>query len=249
MANQPETFNIGIALYPGFDALDVIGPFEVFTWMSYVWSERRVRVMLVGAADPQTGKPAPSSAFSGMTVIPQQTFDDCPQLDVLFVPGGDGDGVKAMMTDSAYQTFLKRQGEGAGYVSSVCTGALLLASAGLLDGYRATTHWSLVPCLHMFPRVKVANGYPRYVVDGNRITGGGISSGLDEALMMTAVITGDEHVAKRVQLSIQYNPRPPFSDGDPYYAEFSVYEDTLVAFKDYIDTLCGAIREVTGNSK
>ncbi|HEV2802892.1 MAG TPA: DJ-1/PfpI family protein [Pyrinomonadaceae bacterium] len=246
---RPKTFNIGIPLYPGFDPLDVIGPFEVFTWMSYIWQKRKVQVLLVGAADADTEKPAPSTSFSGMTILPQHTFDDCPPLDVIFVPGGDAGGVKTTMTDEAYQAFLKRQGKKAGYVSSVCTGALIVASSGLLDGYQATTHWSLVPCLNLFPKVKVVNGYPRYVVDRNRVTGGGISSGLDEALHMTALITGDTHIAKRVQLSIQYNPHPPFNDGDPYNAEYSVYEDTHVAFKDYIGELCKAIREVVGNSQ
>jgi hypothetical protein len=106
------------------------------------------------------------------------------------------------MLDARLIGFLQRHSATAHLTVSVCEGALLLAAAGLLDGYRATTHWAFRDCLARFPRIDVAPYYPRYVVDGNRITGGGISSGLDEAL-----------------LNVQYNPRPPFGDGDPTVAE------------------------------
>jgi transcriptional regulator GlxA family with amidase domain len=113
------------------------------------------------------------------------------------------------MRGGPYLDFLKAQAAGADYVSSVCEGAMLLAAAGLLDGYRATTHWAFVPCFARFPAIKVAKGFPRYVVDGNRVTGGGISSGLDEALQLVALIAGAD-IAKEVQMTTQYFPQPPF---------------------------------------
>jgi transcriptional regulator GlxA family with amidase domain len=126
------------------------------------------------------------------------------------VPGGDPAALKRLMTDERrrYLDFLVRQSKAARIVASVCEGALLLAAAGLLDGYRATTHWAFVPCLKRFSNVRVVRGHPRFVVDGNRLTGGGISSGLDEALALIEMLAGAE-VAQSVQQTTQYYPRPP----------------------------------------
>lgn len=118
------------------------------------------------------------------------------------------------MNDKVYLDFIKQQSEKAVYVTSVCEGALILASAGLLDGYEATTHWAFVPCLKKFCKVKVADGYPRFVVDRNRITGGGISSGLDEALELIARASSYE-IARQVQLVTQYFPQPPINGSIP----------------------------------
>jgi len=121
------------------------------------------------------------------------------------------------MSDKAYLRFLQTRSRTATYVTSVCEGALLLASAGLLDGHRATTHWAFIPCLRRFPRIRVVAGYPRFVVNRIRrpkgktryvVTGGGISSGLDEALQLIKVIAGRK-VAEGVQSSTQYFPQPP----------------------------------------
>jgi transcriptional regulator GlxA family with amidase domain len=114
----------------------------------------------------------------------------------------------------AYVDFLVKQAKNAHFVCSVCEGALLLAAAGLLDGFEATTHWAFVPCLKRFPRIKVVEGHPRFVVDGNRVTGGGISSGLDEAFKLVELIAG-YGVAQQVQQVMQYYPDPPVASTLP----------------------------------
>jgi transcriptional regulator GlxA family with amidase domain len=129
---------------------------------------------------------------------------------VPWVPGGDPGALARLMSEKPrrYLDFLVRQSETAQFVASVCEGALLLAAAGLLDGYRATTHLAFIPCLKRFSKIKVAKRHPRYVVDGNRITGGGISSGLDEALAPIKKLGGSK-VSKSVQRTTQYYLRPP----------------------------------------
>lgn len=240
MKNLPKTINIGIPIYPNCDPLDVVGAYEIFNTMGYFLPKgHAVNVKLVAAST------ATVKTFNGLKLTPDLDFDHCPQLYVLFVPGGDGGGVTAMMTDDAYQSFLKRQAKKAKWVTSVCTGAFLLASAKLLDGYEATTYWAVIECLKGFEKVRVVNGYPRYVVDRNRVTGGGISSGLDESLMLVELITGSRKIAEKVQLNIQYNPQPPYSDGDPGQASFSIYEPVHDGMKKgFIDVMCQAVKNV-----
>lgn len=204
MATERVPFNIGIPIYDKVDLLDVAAPVEMFSWMKFYWDQdpnetRTVNVQLIAASMK------PLKTRDGLTLTPDITFDEKYQLDLLWVPGGDPETLSETMRDESYIGFLKRQSERAKYVTSVCEGALLLASAGLLDGYEATTHWAFIPCLKAFCEIKVADGYPRYVVDRNRVTGGGISSGLDEALKLIAIISGEE-IAKKVRLTTQYFP-------------------------------------------
>lgn len=206
MAEEKVPFNIGIPIYDKVDLLDVAAPAEMFSWMGYSWEQdpnekRTLSVKLIAASM------TPLKTRDGLTLTPDTTFDDSCQLDLLWVPGGDPQTLSETMRDEAYINFLKRQSERATYVTSVCEGALLLASAGLLNGYEATTHWAFIPCLKSFPQIKVADGYPRYVVDRSRITGGGISSGLDEALKLIAIISGEE-TARQARLTTQYFPEP-----------------------------------------
>jgi transcriptional regulator GlxA family with amidase domain len=216
MTAEAKPFSIGIPIYAGVDLMDVAAPFEIFNWMGYYWQQDpyapgSVQVQLF-AADGCTLK-----TRDGLTLTPDATFDDCDesnQLDLLWVPGGSPDSLNRMMKDLTYLGFLKTQSKGARYVTSVCEGALLLASAGLLDGYQATTHWAFIPCLKSFKAVTVVDGHPRYVIDRNRVTGGGISSGIDEALDLVARISSYE-VALRVQAVTQYFPRPPFNGDIP----------------------------------
>jgi len=240
MKNLPKTINIGIPIYPNCDPLDVVGAYEVFSSMAGQLPGHQVNVKLVAVSmDAVTG-------FNGLKLTPDWTFKDCPQLYLLFVPGGDAEGVVPMMTDKAYRKFLKRQAAKAKWVTSVCTGAFLLASAGLLNGYEATTYWSVIECLKGFDKVRVVNGYPRYVVDRNRVTGGGISSGLDESLKLIELITGSRKAAEKVQLSIQYNPHPPYTSGDPGEASFSVYEPVHDGMKKgFIDVICQTVKTVS----
>jgi cyclohexyl-isocyanide hydratase len=223
MSTTPATLTIGIPIYPGVDPLDVAGPYEVFGNMAAEVADRCQVTVLVLA---ETDAPVPTRRFSGdrpapLALVPQATFDSIPALDVLWVPGGAIDSLKTLMQGGAYLDALKRWSGGARFVTSVCEGAMLLAAAGLLDGYRATTHWAFIPCFSRFPAVKPVGGkrhhWPRYVVDppkpapdalGTRVTGAGISAGLDEALKLVILLFGKK-VAKAVQRDIQYYPDPP----------------------------------------
>ncbi|MDN7672605.1 DJ-1/PfpI family protein [Burkholderia oklahomensis] len=212
-----DAYRIGIVVYDGVDLLDVAVPHELFGWMAQI--------------EPDVTHDAPHRevhliSFDGPSVATRDhltlggdlpSFRDVGQVDLLWVPGGDPAALQRLMLDSARMDFLSRQASSADYAASVCEGALLAAAAGYLDGCKATTHWAFLPCLRLFPRIDVAPDYPRYIVDGTRITGGGISSGLDEALMIIALLAGDV-VAGKVRLNIQYNPLPPFTDGDPSVA-------------------------------
>jgi transcriptional regulator GlxA family with amidase domain len=136
---------------------------------------------------------------------PHKKFRDFSTLDVLWVPGEDPAALKALMNDPGrtYLNFLRTVSDKARFVTSVCEGALLLAKAGLLDGYEATTHWAFIPCLKKYTKVKIVEGCPRFVVDRNRVTGGGISSGLDEAFKLVELLSSYQ-VAQEVQRVTQY---------------------------------------------
>jgi len=137
------------------------------------------------------------------------TFATCPQLDVLCVPGGAG--VNALLTDSETLTFVKRQASGARYMTSVCTGALVLGAAGLLQGKRATTHWAAHDLLAAFGAIPTQG---RVVRDGTLLTGGGVTAGIDFALTLAAELVGRAE-AEAVQLGLEYAPAPPFAAGTP----------------------------------
>lgn len=207
MTQERPPFHITIPIYPGVDLLDVAAPVELFSWMAETWTTRATTITL--AAEHLS----PLKTRDGLILTPQRRFADyaepVSQTHLLWVPGGDPSALQQLMQGGPYLDFLKAQSAGADYVSSVCEGAMLLAAAGLLDNYWATTHWAFIPCFSQFPAIKVAEGFPRYVIDGNRITGGGISSGLDEALAIVACVAGSD-VAKKVQMTTQYFPQPPF---------------------------------------
>ncbi|KFG98461.1 DJ-1/PfpI family protein [Burkholderia paludis] len=207
MTQEHPPFHITIPIYPGVDLLDVAAPVELFSWMAEIWTTRATTITL--AAEHLS----PLKTRDGLTLTPQRRFADYAepesQTHLLWVPGGNPSALQQLMQGGPYLDFLKVQSAGADYVSSVCEGAMLLAAAGLLDNYWATTHWAFIPCLGQFPAIKVAEGFPRYVIDGNRITGGGISSGLDEALAIVECVAGSD-VAKEVQMTTQYFPQPPF---------------------------------------
>jgi transcriptional regulator GlxA family with amidase domain len=196
---------IGIPVYQQVDLLDVAGPHEMFKWMTRPVAD----VRLIAET------PGEITTRDGLTFKAPYGFDDIDTVDVLWVPGGDPAALKLLMSGPpAYLNFLVRVSAHARYVASVCEGALLLAKAGLLDGYEATTHWYFVPCLKQFPKIKVVEGHPRFVVDRNRVTGGGISSGLDEALKLIELLGGYEQ-AQDVQRNTQYYPAPPVASTLP----------------------------------
>lgn len=216
MSTVPDTLTIGIPVYAGMDPLDVAGPYEVFSNMAAEVADRcAVTVLVLG----ETLDPVPTRF--GLSMVPQATFDSVAHLDVLWVPGGSIDALQTLMAGGPYLDALVRWSDGARFVTSVCEGAMLLAAAGLLDGYRATTHWAFIPCFDRFPAVIPVGGkhhrWPRFVVDppnpdpdalGTRVTGAGISAGLDEALQLVTMLFGKK-VAKQVQVDIQYFPDPP----------------------------------------
>jgi transcriptional regulator GlxA family with amidase domain len=189
---------IGMPVYPDVDLLDVTGPHEIFKWMG-----DDVTVELI--ADKNNN--GCITTRDGFTFKTNKTFGNASKLDVLWVPGGNPDALNRQLADTEYMNFLKRQAD-ARYICSVCEGGVLLAASGLADGYLMTTHWAFVPCLAKFPNVKVAQGFPRFVLDRNRLTGGGISSGLDEAFKLVELLT-DYETAQGIQRTTQYYPCPP----------------------------------------
>jgi cyclohexyl-isocyanide hydratase len=144
----------------------------------------------------------------GLTLLPTTTFADCPPLDLLLVPGGPGIDT---LLEPAVLDWIAARGAAARFVTSVCTGALVLGAAGLLDGYRATTHWL---SMDLLPLVGAEPVEARVVVDRNRITAGGVTAGLDFALAIAAAL-GGQGVAEGIQLLLEYDPAPPFGAGSP----------------------------------
>lgn len=171
MAGKPR-FDIAIPIYPGVDLLDVTAPWEIFNWMKASWQEKTVSTQLVALTR------AGVRTRDGLRLTPDTTFREIRrkghQLQLLWVPGGDPAALRKTMADRHYLEFLQDQSVHAEWVASVCEGAMILAASGLLDGYEATTHWAFLPCFQAYPQIRVAAGHPRFVVDRNRVTGGGI---------------------------------------------------------------------------
>lgn len=190
-------FHIGFVIFPNLTQLDFTGPLQVLHRMPDA-------VLHIVA---KTRDPVPSDC--GLALVPTATFADCPPLDLICAPGGHG--VVRAIADRDTVDFVRRQGEVAGYVTSVCTGAFLLGAAGLLRGRRATTHWAYTDLL---PLVGATHEKARVVWDGNVVTAGGVTSGIDFALTIVARLAGDD-VARSIQLSIEYDPSPPFDSGHP----------------------------------
>jgi transcriptional regulator GlxA family with amidase domain len=196
---------IGIPVYDKVDMLDVTGPFEMFDWAGF-------EIDLL--AEHKGMKHFRSKGFAFEVT---RSFAEARDYDAIWVPGGDVEALAAIIDDPrrGYLNFLTAQAAKTRMVCSVCEGAMLLAAAGLLDHYHATTHWAFVPCFaQRFPKVLMADGNPRFVLDRNRLTGGGISSGLDEALMLIQLLQGTV-AAQEVQQNTQYYPNPPVSSEIP----------------------------------
>ncbi|MEP9354281.1 DJ-1/PfpI family protein [Xanthobacter sp. KR7-65] len=183
--------------YPDMTQLDLTGPFEVLA---------RLPGAKIDIAWKKAGKPVVDA--SGLALMPTAAFRELDGCEVLFVPGGPGQ--LALMEDKATLGFLQEMAAGARYVTSVCTGSLILGAAGLLKGYRATCHWLSLPQLAHLGAIPVAE---RVVVDRNRFTGAGVSSGIDLALTLAAEIAGADE-ARRIALAIEYQPEAPFPPRD-----------------------------------
>jgi cyclohexyl-isocyanide hydratase len=225
MKTTDPPITIGIPLYDNFDSLDVFGAFQTFK--------------VAGGLKPLllAKSKALVTSWEQVQVMPDDTFDNTKSLDVLFVPGGIqlGNVIKMEGPDENFLlSFLRRIANAKPaprLITSVCTGALFLAAAGLLDGYQATTHWNYKQVLALFPKVEVVEGHPRWWEDRNRITGGGISSTMDESMFIVSRLLGD-NAAQCAQLTIQYAPKPPFHDGDPCQADPQIYRQVSAAMKD-----------------
>ena len=209
---MPKTspFHIVIPIYEMVNLFDVTSACEMFYWMGQFWKERKVTLELVEAEGRTVRTHAGPRLVADKSFADYRHEDGRPkkQAQLIWVPGASDDTTQKMMGDDDYINFLREQAAGAEWVTSVCEGAMLLANAGLLEGYRATTHWGMIPCLRTMKGVTVAPGFPRYWVDGNRVTGGGVSSGVDESLKVIQLIAGTD-IAEQVQVVVQYFPDPP----------------------------------------
>jgi len=191
-------FNIGFVIFPDLTQLDFTGPLQVLSRVP----GSAVHIVAKSSA------PVPSDC--GLGLVPTHTFGTCPALDLICVPGGNL-GVVNAIGDRETVDFVRRQAGAAKYVTSVCTGAFILGAAGVLKGRRATTHWAFTDFL---PLVGATHEKARIVKDGNVITAGGVTSGIDFALSVAAELAGED-VARTIQLGIEYDPAPPFDSGHP----------------------------------
>jgi cyclohexyl-isocyanide hydratase len=186
----------GMILFPGMTQLDVTGPYEVLC------RAPDLRVVLLGV-DRQ-----PIRTEHGMMLIPERAFAEAGAIDILVIPGGTS--INETLVDDRYLDFVATAGSRAKWVTSVCTGSLLLGAAGLLRGYRATTHWRSIEFLAELGAIPVAE--QRVIVDRNRMTAAGVSAGIDFALTLVAQIAG-EAAAQKIQLGIEYDPSPIYARG------------------------------------
>jgi cyclohexyl-isocyanide hydratase len=217
---------IGLLVFPKVTQLDLTGPVQVFSGvpgaqLHLIW--KRIE---------------PVQSDSVLVLTPTITFADCPQLDVICVPGGAGSD--DLLNDEEVLAFLRRQAEGAKFVTSVCTGSLVLGAAGLLRGYRAATHWTAMDYLAAFGAVPTKT---RVCVDRNRITGGGVTAGIDFALTLVSMLV-DRTTAEAIQLRLEYNPAPPFNSGSPDTAPAEV----LALVKDRIAPFQARRREAVARA-
>ncbi len=201
MFQQPDVpviATIGIYLWPDMTHLDILGPHQVLGLVPglKVFTFARTRDPIVSDV--------------GLTVLPDYGFDDLPAMDVLLVGGGANTYPET--SDASVVEAIAKAGAGAQYVTSVCSGSMILAEAGLLDGYKATTHWAYLELLDAYPGVEIA--HDRVVIDRNRMTGGGVTAGIDFALTLVGKLVGPEAGAF-VELLMEYRPAPPYGTGHP----------------------------------
>lgn len=201
---------IGLVFYPGMTSLDILGPQQVFSGFPGVQIHRIWKTL------------DPVKTDDGMMVLPDTTFANCPRLDVICVGGGLG--MQAIEDDPQILEFLRKQGSTAKFITSVCGGSILLAKAGLLEGYRAATHWA---SREQLAALGVEVSTERVAIDRNRITGGGVTAGIDFGLTIASILYGEE-IAKIIQLLLEYNPAPPFDTGSPEKAGPELVEKAML---------------------
>jgi len=218
---------VGLLLFPKITQLDLAGPYEVFSRMP-------------GAALHLLWKDTQAIKSEwGLELRPDTTLEECPELDVFCVPGGAG--VFELLRDDALIDAVRTIARRSRFVTSVCTGAFLLGAAGLLAGKRATTHWASRELLRGFGAIPDES---RIVVDGNLITSGGITSGIDFGLHLAAQLVGVEH-AKEIQLAMEYDPAPPFASGSPRVAEPAILARFSEGIRERQERRAALVREAS----
>lgn len=234
MHAQGPMREIAMLMYPGFFAQDLVGPYTVLA------SLMNTRVHLISRTkDPIVATPA------SFPILPSGTFADCPRdLDLLLVPGGAMSTVNAMKNEETIE-FIRDRGQRAKFVTSVCTGSLMLGAAGLLEGYKATSHWVTHDLLSRFGATPT---HGRVVVDRNRITGGGVTAGIDFGLKVAAILD-DEFTAQLVQLIIEYDPEPPFDSGSPARAPAKVRETAERTYEPFRAAMIEVVDKLAKNRK
>jgi putative intracellular protease/amidase len=225
-----KPFRIVFILYPKLTQLDFTGPYEVLARMP--GAEALIASKDGGALESELG----------LTFTNLRALADIDRADMIVVPGGPGQ-TEAML-DPDFMAEVRRLGEGAEYIASVCTGSLILGAAGLLAGKRAGCHWAYRELLPAFGAVADP---ARVVRDGNTFSGGGVTAGIDIALSIVAAIKGDD-VAKTIQLAIEYAPDPPFASGRPEIAEPHIVEAVKTLFAAFAETRRDAIAQMTGRA-
>jgi cyclohexyl-isocyanide hydratase len=224
-ATPSASGNIGMLVFPGMTILDLIGPQQFFAV-----APARTTHLLWKTRDPVVSD-------TGVPILPTATFEEAPEdLEILFVPGGF-QGTSAVIEDPQVLDFVASRGERATYVTSVCTGALILGAAGLLQGYEATTHWAYHDLLPLVGAEPVA---ARVVEDRNRITGGGVTSGIDFGLTLLARLAGEDY-AQGWQLGTEYDPHPPFDSGSPAKANGFIMGEVLKVLGPRVEAVRGAL--------
>jgi len=223
-------FQIGMLVFPGMTALDFAAPLEFFARMP----DTRVHVLA------KTMEPVATDI--GMHTMPTLRMKDAPRLDLLFIGGGPG--INALMEDQETIAFLAARAPEAQWITSVCTGALVLGAAGLLRGYQAATHWASMEVLPLLGATPV---HERVVVDRNRITGGGVTAGVDFALTVAAQLHGVEW-AQAIQLALEYDPRPPFPGGSPATAAPELVATVRASLGDWTQARVDVARRVAKNN-
>jgi transcriptional regulator GlxA family with amidase domain len=220
--------NVGIYLFENMTMLDGYAPLQILSFVEQfnVFTFAKEQALI--------------KSDCGAMLTPDYDFDACPGMDILVIPGGGN--VLAEMTDSRVIQFLQERGSQAKYITSICTGMLILAEAGLLDGYRATTHWAFLDKLRAYQAIDVVD--ERVVVDGNRITAGGITAGIDFALTVISEVVSPE-VAQAVQLLFQYSPQPPFNAGSPDSAPAEAVE----MVRGMVSQKAGDLQEFLNNKR
>ena len=218
MTNSPQHI-IGLVFYPGMTSLDIVGPQQVFSGLPGVQIHRIWKTL------------APVKTDDGMMVLPDTTFENCPRVDVICIGGGIGQS--AIEDDPEILAFLRKQGSTAKFITSVCGGSIFLAKAGLLNGYRAATHWA---ARGQLAQLGVEVSTERVEIDRNRITGGGVTAGIDFGLTIASILYGEE-IAKITQLLIEYNPAPPFDTGSPEKAGAELVEKAMLLMQGMMPDL------------